>query len=66
AVETWASGINGRHFEVSSTALLRHLCSKELIPEGNYLLLETPASYDERITNDLSDEATIDGSKGVC
>lgn len=65
AVETWASGINGRHFEVSSTALLRHLCAKELIPEGNYLLLETPASYDERITNGLSDESTIEGTKGV-
>ena len=64
AVETWVSGINGRHFEVSSTALVRHLCAKGLIPEGNYLLLETPASY--TIPNDISDEATIDGPKGVC
>ncbi len=65
AVETWVSGINGRHFEVSSTALVRHLCAKELIPEGNYLLLANLASYDERITSGLSDESTIQGLKRV-
>ncbi len=62
AVETWASGINGRHYEVSSTALLRHLCAKGLIPEGNYLLLANLASYDIKTT----DESTIAGPKGVC
>lgn len=62
AVETWASGINGRHFQVSSTALLRHLCAKELIPEGNYLLLANLASYDIKTT----DESTIAGPKGLC
>jgi len=66
AVETWASGINGKHYQVSSTALLRHLCSKELVPEGNYLLLANPAAYVDRIPGDLSDESTVDGPKGVC
>lgn len=65
AVETWASGINGRHFQVSSTALLRHLCAKELIPEGNYLLLANLASYDNKTTSGLSDESTVEGPKGV-
>lgn len=64
AVETWVSGINGRHYEVSSTALVRCLCAKGLIPEGNYLLLETPANYSD--INNLSDESTVDGPKGVC
>ncbi len=59
AIETWVSGINGRHFEVSSTALVRHLCAKELIPEGNYLLLANLASYDDRIISDISDESTV-------
>ncbi len=62
AVETWVSGINGRYFQVSSTALLRHLCTKGLIPEGNYLLLANLASYDITTT----DESTIAGPKGVC
>jgi len=65
AVETWASGINGRHYEVSSTALVRHLCAKGLIPEGNYLLLANLASYDESSIIRPSDESAIDGPKGV-
>lgn len=63
AVETWKSGINGRHHQVSPTSLIRHLCAKGLIPEGNYLILPNPQfPYKSR----LSDEAVMDGPKDVC
>jgi len=63
AVETWKSGINGRHYQVSPTVLIRHMCAKGLIPEGNYLILPNPQfSCEPR----LSDEAVMNGPKGVC
>ncbi len=65
AVETWLSGINGKHYHVSVTALIRHFTHKGLIPEGSYLLLTTPRSYAERIAAGLSDESTVEGPKGV-
>ncbi len=65
AVETWLSGINGNHYHVSVTALIRHFTHKSLIPEGSYLLLTNPKSYGESIAAGLSDESTVEGSKGV-
>lgn len=67
AVETWLSGMNGKHYHVSSTSLIRHLCAKGLIPEGNYLILADPNLYVymNRLSA-LSDESTVEGPKGVC
>lgn len=61
AIETWLSGINGKHFHVSVTALIRHFAHKGLIPEGNYLVIGNP-----KFGHGLSDEAAYQGSaKGV-
>lgn len=65
AVATWESGINGKHYLVSVTALVRHFSAKGLIPEGNYLLLTNPESYSQQIVDRLSDESTVEGPKGV-
>lgn len=61
AVETWLSGINGKHFHVSVTALIRHFAHQGLIPEGNYLVITAP-----KYGNRLSDESAYQGNaKGV-
>lgn len=65
AIETWVSGINGRHYHVSAVTLVRHFSAKGLIPAGNYLLVSNPESYGERIAGGLSDESTVEGPKGV-
>lgn len=78
AVGTWLSGINGNHYGVSVTALVRHFTHKGLIPEGSYLLLTNPKSYGvhdrldgheldrEAIAAGASyDESTVEGPKGV-
>ncbi len=62
AIETWLSGINGKHYHVSSTSLIRHFSHKGLIPEGNYLVISNPKMFDHR----LSDESAYEGKcKGV-
>ncbi len=59
AVETWLSGINGKHYHVSVTALIRHFTHKGLIPEGHYLVITTKS-------HQLSDESAYQGNaKGV-
>ncbi len=65
AVETWESGINGKHYLVSVTALIRYFSARSLIPEGNYLLLTNLESYSQQIGAGLSDESTVAGPKGV-
>ncbi len=65
AVETWESGMNGKHYLVSVTALVRYFSARGLIPEGHYLLLTNLESYAERIDAGLSDESTVEGPKGV-
>lgn len=62
AIETWLSGINGKHYHVSATTLIRHFTHKGLIPEGHYLVIANPKSYG----NKLSDESAYQGNaKGV-
>lgn len=65
AIETWVSGINGKHYHVSAVTLVRHFTAKGLISAGNYLLISNPESYSERIAGSLSDESTVEGPKGV-
>ena len=65
-IETWASGINGRHYHVSASVLVRHFTHKGLIPPGTYLLLSNLKMYGERVPAGLSDESTYKGNtKGV-
>lgn len=62
AVEAWLKGINGKHYHVSATALVRHFTHRGLIPEGHYLVVSNPKMYGER----LSDESAYGGKcKGV-
>lgn len=62
AVETWLSGINGKHYHISVTSLIRHFAHKGLIPEGHYLVIANPKMYGDR----LSDESAYEGNaKGV-
>lgn len=65
AIETWVSGINGRHYHVSAVTLVRHFSAKGLIAAGNYLLISDPKSYGERLSGGFPDESTVEGPKGV-
>lgn len=40
AVEDWKTGRNGPRYSVGTEAMLRYLCGRGVVPEGNYLVTD--------------------------